>query len=232
MKKTIYIICLFLLNFGCSKSGDDNEPETSTNPSTANLVFPYENSLCNEGTNVTPTESTVLFEWQASENTDSYTLVIKNISTGNTTTYQTTNIELSVTIARATQHQWYVISNSNTVEESTQSEIWLFYNSGEGVQSYAPFPAAIISPAMAEIIDPSVSQITLSWTGSDVDDDIVGYDVYFGTTTTPEIYTSDQVDSNLNNVALTADTIYYWQIITKDSQGNTSSSGIFQFKNL
>ena len=85
---------------------------------------------------------------------------------------------------------------------------------------------------MAEIIDPSASQITLSWTGSDVDDDIVGYDVYFGTTTTPEIYTSDQVDSNLNNVALTADTIYYWQIITKDSQGNTSSSGIFQFKNL
>jgi len=233
MKRIIYIIFLGLLLCGCgSDSPGINDPETNNIPSIVNLIFPYENSLCNEGTNVTPTESTVLFEWMASNHTDNYSLVLKNISTGNTTTYQTSDTELSITIARATQYQWYIISNSNGTQETAESAKWIFYNAGEGVQSYAPFPAEIISPGMAETIDPSAAEVTLDWNGSDVDDDIVSFDVYFGTSTTPEIYASDQVESILINVPLIADTIYYWKVITKDSHGNTSDSGLYQFKNL
>lgn len=231
MKKTLFIICLFFLQYGCSSDGTgNNESDTPNNPSIANLVFPFENSLCNEGTNITPTESTVLFEWEASDHTNSYKLELKNLSTGNLTTHQTTATEIPIVLKRGTPYVWYVISESNSVIATAQSAIWQFYNAGEGFQSYAPFPAVIISPAMAETIITAASEITLDWNGNDVDEDIIGYDVYFDTVTPPSLFVSDLNESILNNVPITPDTIYYWKIITKDSQGNSSDSGIYQFK--
>ena len=228
MKKIIFIFCLVFLQYGCDK--DSTDPDIINNPSIVTLVFPFENSLCNVGTDVTPTESTVLFEWQASANTNSYTLVVKNISTGDSASHQTTNTELAVTIARATQHQWYVISNA--LPQTAQSAKWSFYNAGEGVQSYAPFPASNMNPPFAvTLATTSQSFVDLSWVGSDIDNDIEGYDVYFGTTTSPEIYVNDQSESQVDNVPIEANTIYYWKVITKDSQGNTSDSGLYQFKN-
>ncbi|MFT4576462.1 MAG: hypothetical protein ACI9SI_001389 [Polaribacter sp.] len=227
MKKIIYLICLVLLQFGC----DSEEVLVINKPSIVNLIFPYENSLCNEGTNRTPTESTVLFEWQAGEYTDSYTLVLKNVSSGVQTVHQSDiKPELSITIQRASQYQWYIISNSNVVMETAKSETWIFYNSAEGVQSYTPFPADIKYPLMAQTISTTASTITLDWTGSDVDDDIVGYDVYFGTSNQPGLFISNLNDSILNDVPISSNTIYYWKIITKDSLGNSSDSGLYQFK--
>jgi hypothetical protein len=34
----------------------------------------------------------------------------------------------------------------------------------------------------------------------------------------------------LNNVSVTSKNTYYWKIVTKDSQGNSSDSDIFVFK--
>lgn len=217
-------MCLAILIFGCSKS---EEPQAQK-PTAATLVFPFENSLCNEGSNVTPTESTVLFEWKASNYTDSYTLTLKNLSTGVQTAHKTTGAEIALVIDRATPYQWYVISESNAVAETAQSVIWQFYNAGEGVQSYAPFTAIVESPTMAEEIS-GVSTITLKWTASDLDNDIIGYDVYFGTDSVPVIYANDINDNELI-VSVVSDTIYYWRIITKDSLGNTSDTGVYQFK--
>jgi hypothetical protein len=217
-------MCLAILIFGCSKS---EEPQAQK-PTAATLVFPFENSLCNEGSNVTPTESTVLFEWKASNYTDSYTLTLKNLSTGVQTVHKTTNTEIAIIIDRATPYIWYVISESNATAETAQSVIWQFYNAGEGVQSYAPFVAIIESPAMAEEIS-GVSEITLKWTANDLDNDITGYDVYFGTDSVPVIYANDMDDNELI-VSVVSDTIYYWRIITKDSLGNTSDTGVYQFR--
>lgn len=228
MKNYLIIMFLGLLQLGCSS---DN-PITMEPPSSAQLVFPLENSLCNVGTNVTSTMSTVQFEWKPSANTDSYTLVIKNISDEEETEHQTINTELSISIKRATQFQWYVISHSKQVSETAESIKWHFYNSGEGIQSFAPFPAEIITPEMTTVINPSATQINLIWNGSDIDNDIVWYDIYLGTTTSPELYMNAVTDSFINNVPIQAETIYYWKVITEDSKGNTSDSGLYQFKNL
>lgn len=217
-------MCFVILIFGCSKS---EEPQLQK-PTAATLVFPFENSLCNEGSNVTPTESTVLFEWKVSDYTDSYSLTLKNILTGIQTVHKTTNTEIAVVIDRATAYQWYVISESNAALETAQSDIWQFYNSGEGVLSYAPFTAIIESPAMAEEIS-GVSSVILKWTANDLDNDITAYDVYFGTDSAPVIYAND-INDNTLIVSVASNTIYYWRIITKDSLGNTSDSGVYQFK--
>ena len=231
MKNTLLIICLFFLQYGCSSDGTGNNDPDSANrdPDIANLIFPYESSLCNEGTNVTPTQSTVLFEWEASSNTDSYTINLKNLSNGDISSNQTSATEIPIVLNRATPYEWFIISESNTVGATAQSEIWQFYNAAEGIQTYAPFPAEIISPLMAETITTTLNEITLDWNGSDVDDDIVGYNIYFDTASIPEIFQSNLIESNLN-VSITTNTIYYWKIITKDSQGNSSDSGVYQFK--
>ena len=77
---------------------------------------------------------------------------------------------------------------------------------------------------------PSTSSVTLQWTGSDVDDDVAGYDIYIGNNSNPPLFSSDL---NTNELVVTVSSgIYYWKVVTKDALGNTSDSGIFQFRVL
>lgn len=231
MKKVLIIISLCYLQISCSSDSSSNSEQIATNnPSIVELKFPYENSLCNVGTNITPNQSTVLFEWEIGENTDSYTLNLKNLTTGIINTYQSTTNKISIDIARGTPFEWYIISNSKLVTTTAMSNTWRFYNTNDGIKSYAPFPAEIVTPKMAEIINPTKTTITLDWNGNDIDNDIVQYDVYFGTTKTPSIISSGLNLSIMNNVSIAPNTIYYWKIITRDSKGNSSDSGVFEFK--
>jgi len=228
MKKEVFLIYLILILFACNKGNSDLT--TSRNPTVVNLIFPFENSECNVGTDSTETESTVIFEWSAGLNTDEYELSLTNLSTGDSTTHTTSEINISIRLIRSTPYSWYIISKSNTAETTAQSVKWKFYNAGEGIISYAPFPAEITSPSMSETVTTAANTITLEWIGSDVDNDITGYDVYFGTTDTPDIIESDLEESPLNGVSISSNTVYYWKVISKDAHGNKSDSGIYQFK--
>ena len=228
MKRIIYICCFVVFTFGCSDTTDDGPIiRAGQDPLIGvQLVFPQEASLCNEGTNPTLNESTVFFEWEPNNNAESYTLTIENLDTGNVTQYETIDFIFSVTIARATAFRWFVTYNyQNEIE---QSAIWNFYNAGSGAQTYAPFPAEIISPSMAQTI-PATSSVTLEWSGSDVDNDIVAYDVYFGTNNEPNINSTNITVTELE-FSVVPNTIYYWNIVTKDAEGNTSESGVYQFR--
>ncbi|GAA4277082.1 hypothetical protein [Aquimarina mytili] len=233
MKKLIFLFSLIILLPNCSSDSDEsgNEQQTTQNPTASKLIFPFENSLCNVGTNITSTESTVLFEWESSANTDSYELELTNLTTGDTSIHQSTETQTPIVLSRGTPYSWYVISKSNAITETAQSAIWKFYNAGDAIESYAPFPAEAISPAMAESVRVTTNELILDWRGTDVDDDIVGYDLYFDTTATPEIIAND-IEESTFSVSIASNTIYYWKIITKDSRGNTSDSGLFQFKIL
>ncbi len=236
MRPILYIFCLAFLVFGCSRSSSDDNPNggeenpTGENPdsgtdSSVELFFPQESSLCNLGTNVTPTESTVFFEWKDNAS-DNYKIVVENLSTGNIIVRETTEDIIPIVIQRAAPFKWYVESTKGSKTE--KSDTWQFYNAGPGVQSYAPFPAVIVAPEMAQSIA-TTNRVILQWTGSDVDNDIVGYDVYFGTEAMPSVIASD-LNANEFAVDVSSNTIYYWKVITKDSLGNTSDSGISQFR--
>jgi len=227
--KSILLLVGIIFLFGQCKEDDKVEP---ANPTEASLIFPFENSECIGGTDTTETESTVLFEWNAGQNVDEYELVLTNLNTGDSTNHSTSELKVSITIKKATPYAWYIISKSNSTINTALSETWRFYNAGDAITSYAPFPAEIISPAMAETINTAANVISLEWIGTDVDGDIVAYDVYFSKTNPPEIFESDVVESPLNNVPIESNTVYYWKIITKDSRGNNSDSGTYQFKIL
>ena len=133
-------------------------------------------------------------------------------------------------LLRGIPYEWFVTSISNDVATTAQSEVWRFYNAGDAIQSYVPFPAEIVFPLMTEIVTTGATELTLDWNGVDLDNDITGYDVYFGTNNPPASYQTNVQDSELVDVPVSANTIYYWYIITKDSKGNVSNSGIYQFK--
>lgn len=230
MKNIAFLLFIVIFVFGCKDTTDD-EPiivDGQDEPNGVLLVFPYEDALCNEGTNLTPTESTVYFEWTPNSNAEIYTLTIENLDTGNSTVYESVDYIFPVTIQRAYAYRWFV--NYEHLGETKESAVWNFYNAGPGVQTYAPFPAEIISPSMAQIFS-ATNSVTLQWSGSDVDNDIVSYDVHFGVNNPPSINSSD-ITLNQLSVSVVPGTVYYWNIVTKDATGNISESGIHQFNVL
>jgi len=229
MKKILTIIILpVILLCNCGKKASDPIP-----PFAANLVSPVQNEVCTQGVVISSTQSTVTLKWNSSLSTDSYEIDVKNLLTGVITTLNTTaDTQIDVTLLRNTPYSWYVVSKSNETPATAQSNIWKFYNSGPATVSYAPFPADIVSPTLAQSVTATSGTVTLTWAGSDVDNDIVSYAVYFGTTNTPALLNGNVTTMSLTNVAVTSGTTYYWRVVTTDSKGNTSDSGIFWFKVL
>ena len=122
------------------------------------------------------------------------------------------------------------MSKSSKSATLVQSDTWKFYNAGAGTVSYAPYPADVVAPAVGQNVAAPAGTVNLSWKGSSVDGNITGYDVYFGTGKSPGVLKSNVTDSFYNNVSVIAGTQYYWKIVTRDAKGNTSDSGLFQFK--
>lgn len=216
-------LCMHVMAACEGKSSD-----TAPSPLAATLTLPAQNSICITGVPLSDTESTVTFSWNSSENTDSYEVVLKNLLTGESTSKSSNTNQLDIPLKRNTPYSWYVVSKSGRNSSSVASDVWKFYNSGKGQQSHAPFAAEITSPLYGENIIVGSGSVNLTWTGSDVDNDITEYEIYFGTTSTP---TSFKTASTMTlNTAVTSGSTYYWKVVTKDSKGNTSESLQFHFK--
>jgi len=224
IKEFLVIIFMALILIGCKK-----KPDPVLNPTKTTLVLPVMGELCTTGVVISAAKSSVNFNWNAAQNTDSYQISIKNLLTDEIITQSTANISIAIELDRNTPYSWSVKSMSNTSQLVEQSESWKFYNSGPGEVSYAPFPAEIVSPIMGQNVNSLSAKIKLEWKGSDVDKDIKSYDVYFGTSA-PVLIKQDVEDSFLADISILAKTQYYWKIITRDRKGNTSDSGIYRFK--
>ncbi len=215
-------VCFFI---SCSSDDGPKPPEA------ANLIFPEQNSECTTGIDQSDTTSEVEFRWQESANTSSYELRVTNMITNVTSTANTLNIRAPLTIEKGAPYSWVVISE-NSDNETATSATWQFYNAGSQT-SYAPFPASIQSPSSGTtvVIDGN-GEVTLAWTGADVDNDLSAYDVFHGTVNPPtELAISTLVGETNIKIAVQPDT-YYWRVVSKDSQGNTSDSGVYSYKAL
>lgn len=222
--KRILAVTLVLIMVTTSCKKDDGPPP---NPTAASLIFPEENSECNEGTVLSDTQSRVTFRWNASSATNNYVVNLTNLDTGSSSTHNSTVNEVDITISRGTPYSWFVTSNGSENTIPATSEAWSFYNAGLGLVSHPPFPAAVTSPEMGSLIFSGA--ITLRWVGADVDNDIVSYDVTFDTVS-PPLESVGNVTSSEQLVTTNAGTTYYWQVTSNDSQGNKTKSQVFQFR--
>ena len=220
-----------MLLFNCSKSSDDGPttPPVPEPPMAATLTFPNNNQECNQGVDVNATQSSVTFTWVASANTDSYEVKLKNLDAGTTSSHSANTNELAITIKKGTPYSWYVVSRSTTSIETAQSDTWKFYNAGDAVQSYTPFPAELVAPTMGANLN-GVTSVTLEWSGSDIDGDITGYEIYFETATPPMAQIGASQTATTIDATVAAGNVYYWRVVTTDAEGNNSQSEIFEFR--
>jgi hypothetical protein len=226
----IYILAaLVCIIASCSKKAEQIKPAEMKPAVKALLVSPDNNAACVTGVNPTPTQSTVKFSWQNGERTDTTTLVIKNLLTGAAIVKYNVNTNTEVLLPLNTPYSWWIISKSNKVNTAVSSEAWKFYNAGAASTNYAPFPPDAVMPLLGEKVSASNGKIVLQWETTDIDKDVITYDVYFGTNSS----TPDMVKSNLTTklfeVNVILNTLYYWKITARDSKGNTSTSALYTF---
>ena len=191
-------------------------------------MFPENNSTCFEGDVISASQSRVTFLWNESQNTDSYQLVVRNLNTNQESSQSPRANQATLTIARGMPFQWYVVSKAAGTNQTATSTTWRFYNEGPGIINYAPFPAEAVYPARGANISVSGS-LELKWTGADADEDILEYEVFFGTA--PEADTPAGTTSLPTwEVTVTSGQTYYWKVHTRDAAGNSSESEIFDFR--
>ena len=226
--KNIALAATFVLTVSCGGSDDGGgDPPPPPAPLAATLVFPENNTECNEGTNITATTSDVNFRWNAATNADSYEVRITNLNTNGVTNQTTTETNLTVTIVRGTPYSWSVVSKATGTTETATSAVFKFYNAGEAIENYAPFPATVNNPQMGSTVNSGV--VTLDWSASDIDNDITGYDIFYGTDNPPATMVGSTTGTSLD-VDTVAASVYYWFVVTKDSGNNSSNSEVFQFR--
>lgn len=206
---------------------DDDDPEIVPSPDSASLVFPEDNTECNEGQAINDTQSTVTFLWNASENTDSYTVTLTNLNAGDSFNTVANENEAPITILRGTPYEWYVTSSANGTTVTAQSATFRFYNEGPGVENYAPFPALGLYPSQDAILASNTQSISLEWAASDVDNDIANYQVFFGLEG-QSVAQSTTTDTSFV-VTVASGNTYEWHIVVTDSQNNASTSKKFHF---
>lgn len=233
----LLFLALFFISCGGSDSdgGNDNDPMSDDvnpipKPSAALLIFPEDDTECNTGIVVNEVQSDVTFEWNASQNTDSYEITLINLNTANTQKANSATNEVTVRIERGTPYEWFVVSKATGTSEIATSERWRFYNEGPGVENYAPFPAEAINPQRGANLDAATTIVTLEWSSSDVDSDIVEHEVFFGPDAENLESLGRTVQTRFENVTVLSSTTYFWQVVTYDEKQNSSISEMFQFR--
>lgn len=225
--KKIGVFILVLIICSCSKKSE-SPPAKILPPAAAQLDAPANDRPCITGTFISDTTSSVTFSWLSAAYADDYEIDVTNLLNNTTITKNTSDNFIDIVILKNTPYSWQVISTEGGTIQTAKSEIWKFYNSGPSITTYAPFPAILTAPVLGEELHGQTS-VTLSWQGSSVENNITGYDVYWGTSNSPPFYKT--VSASNVSVSLNPKTTYYWRVITKDSNGNTSKSQLSQFTN-
>jgi hypothetical protein len=228
-----YLILLSLIALSCGGSGDEPIAPEIKAPDVVALSLPSNNTICEDGTNVTTTTSDVVFTWAVANNTDSYELAITNLITNLVTTKTIAHPTATTTISltRGMPYKWQITSKSTKTYKTGVSSSNKFYLAGAGITSYAPFPATITAPTFGASVTPVSNKVTLTWTGSDPDSSVLTYEVYIDTDEAKVRSYTTPISTSSNSYIHTVESnkTYFWCVKTSDGR-NISYSLIHNFK--
>lgn len=220
------LLSLCLLN-SCSK---DRSPAI---PRQVTLLYPENNSACITGVPITEQTNAVSFLWKPSKPATEYKIRVYEIGVGLFDSTTTAVPEVGFELDKGKAYSWQVTAYNALGESSPVSESWQFYNAG-AQRTYPPFPAVIQAPGSgASVYRDANGRITLSWSAADADNDLFEFEVSIGTSpesmNISDVVPAQQTDLNL---VLNSGTRYFWEVLCRDAQGNTSRSGVYDFKVL
>jgi len=230
MKKIKYILLFSAIIWAC---GGDNEgddipipnPENKA-PSVPLLLFPTNNLLC--------TDNVLNFNWNPSTDPDGDALTYQiQVSKDNyfgsiAYTFIISTTEKSITLEKGVPYYWRVKAIDAKNLASSFSSIYSFYTEGKGDINYLPFSPLLVAPELNSV--QTETTILLKWTGNDVDNDPLVFDVFFGKANPPNVKISENQNTNTLSVAVELSTNYYWKVIVKDDKGGETIGQIWNFK--
>lgn len=233
MKKTlISVVCILLFSCSSDNGGDDippnNNPQNDENvaPTVPTLVSPIDDLLC--------VDNELLFDWNSSSdsNGDSITYELQvsediNFTTINFTITKNTTSH-TFTLEKGLAYYWRVRAIDSEDATSSFSTVYSLYTEGEGISNHLPFLPELISP----VLDSSNSgtEITLEWNGSDVDNDALTYDVYFGLENPPVISIAENISETNIITSVSPTNTYYWRVVVSDDKGGRTEGRIWSFE--
>lgn len=230
MKKLIILFNVVML-FSCSKSDEESVPEPPI-PSVENMaptiplkVFPTNSLLC--------TDNPVEFRWNSSTDKEanpisyeielSYDQSFTNIVEKRTVT----GLRVTLELEKGTEINWRIRAKDSEEKYSDYSPSWNFYTEGEGISNYLPYTPTLIYPEAFTKVNGNT--VILDWTSTDVDEDEILYDIYFGDTVFPILVKENSEESNYT-ISVIPNKTYYWKIIAKDGSGGQSIGDLWNFK--
>jgi hypothetical protein len=152
-------------------------------------------------------------------------------ATGPWTTFATVTNETQLGNACISKSHSVVLPAGNTFIRFSATwqggDYWLNFDNISVVQESTTPPNCIISPSAPTNAATNVSLTQLlTWATAA---GASGYDVYFGTSSNPPLVSSNQVGLTYNPGILSPSTLYYWQIVPRNSNGSSSGCAVWSF---
>lgn len=225
MKKSLLIYVTLVFVWSCTPD--------PTDPTAPTLQFPANNEACLEGESLNDTQKNVSFQWTQSSNAESYEITVRNLATQSEQLYTSTSNGQTIALLKGNPYAWSVSALGAAGTQPATSDTWKFYLAGDNEINYAPFPPELITPRSGATLTPNTDgEITLSWSASDVDGDLISFTVYLDKTnaTTKLKDIAFESETMSLNVAVDLSSVYYWRVVATDANNNTSDSGVYGFR--
>ena len=123
----------------------------------------------------------------------------------------------------STQYYWRVAVH-DTAGNITTGSVWSFFTRPSNLPPYTPS-----NPIPAQLATGQPLNATLSWTGGDPDNQLLTYDVYFGTASPPPLVASNIDTTYYAPGPLSPTTTYRWRIVARDPLGLFTTGPTWQF---
>ncbi|NER13089.1 hypothetical protein GWK08_06540 [Leptobacterium flavescens] len=223
IKKHIVLMVLGLVSFACG--GGSDGPPPNEPPTTAQLIFPSPDLLC--------IDNNITFDWSDATDPEGQTVRYEIVIARDRNLTQieerrsVNQSQVTITLERAVAFYWSVTTLDSEGASSTPTPTQAFYTEGDGVANYAPFTAALVSPADEGSVD--AGTVSLTWMGGDTDtEDTLTYELFFGTEVDPPSFQTG-ITAETFDVTVTSGMTYYWRIDTTDDSGAKSIGQIWEF---
>lgn len=218
MKPYSNILVLAILSYLLLSCEGKFEPKENLGPQAVELQFPEPDEVCQEGSSQANGEINVPFRWGSVAEATSYRLEVNGQDSNDQRKVEvpiaaTDLVEVEVPLQPGTLYTWFVYTLKD--KQETKSAERSFYSRGVADIWYVPFPATI------SVVDNGGGNATISWASTDVDDDLIGYDVYLSTENPPALLLENTTDTSLQDV-FAIGVPYYVAVVAKDAAGNSS----------
>ena len=190
---------------------------------TLNLIYPEHNSEIIAGTPISTGESELLLTWSDKSEFMDYQLHLTEIASSKTSIFESKSKEISIILKNGMSYKWFV----SIPGTRNFSEVWSF--NYIGARPSVPSPAIAVSPISGASISSTSTTVNLKWKTEGPNNDIIGYDLYFGKETSPPLLLSDLKETNTNDLPVEVGNQYFWKVVTKYADGNEAISNIFNF---